>query len=1295
MNKQSCTRTWKRIIRIFMTCLVFSMTLFSIGIGIGYSINDNWWDNDYLFRKDISVTNSGASSLSDFVVFLNISAESGMQVDYDDLRFVSGNCIGSSNSVFLDYEIEYYDASRAVVWMKIPSFGVGVNNICMYYGDSSVGSGAAVSSDVWSDNYGIVYHMESAGNDFSPNNNDKIGNTGVPVQGTDWLGYKETYDGDDAWNQVNLAYWEVGWDVRTHEVVFETSADVTTRQAIFAEGGGTNGVLLYILSGQLYARWWSESTGFAGGHVNTGVSANTKYYVSMSYEYPGEYNLYVNGIKINGVATSATMNAHSGDGGIAYTQSSKDFHDMAGSGYYFMGEIHEFFVRDVADSDDFIAVRDSNFMDHSSFASYDVEEGWLPTISPSITSPNPSSIYFIEQDNVTTVQAQINCVGPVSTTCSTVSSKLEIHTGGGIFADVSTVSAIPAWTSSSLIQNCLLDGGDNCVVSWVLNITDVPLSTNMFRIISDSSNVLYSDVFSENLTVKVLDLYAVSFNYTNYNFPSFEKLSGDRSLNVDVKADKGDNTNVQVSCISGDCANIVDDFVDGIGLSQPATSSFSFTCLDSAWGSFSTVYRVVSDEFPTGTDISLSCDVIPLYGPIAASINYPSTVGVTDVGKDVLFKFNSTIDCNGLCGEVSAYLVYESAFGDFSDGDLTVSASDTIVNSYDYLVGDENNLDNDITINDASSFAIGDEILIWQVQNGSGTGVAGTYEFSLITNKIGNVLTIGSGIKNNYSSGSFDMVSASVTQVVRVPNYEDVIVNSGASIIAKTWDGYSGGIVAFRSSSLVTNGDIDVSAKGFRGGDCNTCANNMWGDQGEGYLGTGIASLSANGNGGGGGYGPAAVNGEPGAGGGLGTSGVNGISSYTSFGGNSVGDIDINSLFMGGGAGAGGDDDYTGTQIRAQYIDGAGVVLVFSQNIINLSILANGEDGIGEGGSAGVTGGGAGGTVWISSENLDVDTISAVGGAGFVDSDDTGGDGGVGRIRLDYVAVSGSAANPVPGKIGSLSDVFNIMPTFAGSIPFYTINSQPQTCNPVEDGSCDFVWMVNATGDVNFTSKLNVIGVSNLSVIASVYGPSPATVRIFNSLPEIFILNPMNNSKFIGEGEFSFIFNATDLDDGVLTCRLFLDGVNFENASCNDGSTQVVNYSVSYGVHNWSVSVTDSKSATYDTGAYWFNYLQGNHLKVSKSVENVGTNIYDVEVDVVNYMNYTNNVIVPDFVTSGFNIGSVSPFFDFTNLTSGFYTGDVNVWNVSVIADSVFSIGYALTNVGGAKVGDNFVVGLE
>ena len=176
--------------------------------------------------------------------------------------------------------------------------------------------------------------------------------------------------------------------------------------------------------------------------------------------------------------------------------------------------------------------------------------------------------------------------------------------------------------------------------------------------------------------------------------------------------------------------------------------------------------------------------------------------------------------------------------GDGSDGALTVTTADTIINDYAYITdATVSSGTNTFNVNDASNFSPGDEILIIQIQHDATDSNAGTYEFKDISSISGNQITVSSNLTHTYYSNDFNNETASAAQIVRVPQYTDVTVNSGASIVAPDWDGYKGGIVVFRATGTVTvNGTIDVSEKGYRGG-FSGVASNCDGAQGESYKG--------------------------------------------------------------------------------------------------------------------------------------------------------------------------------------------------------------------------------------------------------------------------------------------------------------------------------------------------------------------------------------------------------------------------------------------------------------------------
>ena len=175
------------------------------------------------------------------------------------------------------------------------------------------------------------------------------------------------------------------------------------------------------------------------------------------------------------------------------------------------------------------------------------------------------------------------------------------------------------------------------------------------------------------------------------------------------------------------------------------------------------------------------------------------------------------------------------------DGSLTVAAANTIVNQYTTLAADAVAGATSITVTGAAALtsgtkalAPGDLVLVIQMQGATlktsiddstwgqvtTIGSAGLYEFAEVTDVTTNTLKLSCALAHTYTT-------AGVTQVVRVPQYDTLTINAGASITAPAWNGSVGGIVAVHAKTSVSlGGSIDVTGLGFRGGtvDNNTNA---------------------------------------------------------------------------------------------------------------------------------------------------------------------------------------------------------------------------------------------------------------------------------------------------------------------------------------------------------------------------------------------------------------------------------------------------------------------------------------
>ncbi|RKG77065.1 adventurous gliding motility protein AgmC [Corallococcus terminator] len=279
------------------------------------------------------------------------------------------------------------------------------------------------------------------------------------------------------------------------------------------------------------------------------------------------------------------------------------------------------------------------------------------------------------------------------------------------------------------------------------------------------------------------------------------------------------------------------------------------------------------------------------------------------------------------------------------------------------------------------------------------------------------------------------------TQVLRVGEFSDVIVEAGARLSVTPWDGRSGGILAMLVSGTVINeGRIDADGAGFLGGvyqahagikgctGLDLTAAQGGSARGEGVAGTASGSKSVTGRGnlanGGGGGNCISAGGGGGGHGGIGGNGgrssvADGARVEGGLGGAPLSYSVLDRFVFGGGGGAGegtGTDGTSGGRgggvvfIRALAFEGKG-----SFSASGLSADVAGSDGAG--------GGGAGGSVLLrAQEVLNCGAVEAYGGAGG-DSKVTeqplgpGGGGAGGRVLLQSKATL-CALNVSAGNAG-------------------------------------------------------------------------------------------------------------------------------------------------------------------------------------------------------------------------------------------------------------------------------------
>lgn len=373
-------------------------------------------------------------------------------------------------------------------------------------------------------------------------------------------------------------------------------------------------------------------------------------------------------------------------------------------------------------------------------------------------------------------------------------------------------------------------------------------------------------------------------------------------------------------------------------------------------------------------------------------------------------------------------------FGNGKNGDP--SAASGVINTYATMTATAGSQ----TVTTNLSVDVGDVILLIQCQ---GTG-AGNWELVTVKTTGSGQFTSGENLVYSFTTGA---------QAVKVPQYLGGTISN--NLACNAWGGSTGGIVVLMSKgSLSLTGNIVVdgadaydnnyanrtrrpSGGGFRGGkvDIENDDGGGTGQQGESYNRDGLYIKSTANDGGGSG---ADFN-DPGAenwAGGGGAYGTNGGASsnageHQADGGTSYGTIDLTSIFF-GSAGGGNTGNTAGGKNTGG--NGAGIVMIFAKHFDCSAgyILCRGGLGKQSGSTNKPGGSGAGGSVLIVCQTavLGTNRILATGGAAQTADSVTGGAGGDGRIRVNYLISVSGTTNPT---LSSAQDT-NLKSTIYGGI---------------------------------------------------------------------------------------------------------------------------------------------------------------------------------------------------------------------------------------------------------------------
>lgn len=258
----------------------------------------NWW-SDSDFSIPASVPNSGGDDIN---IYGDLSSPTDSVINVQSANFYSG----TNDLTFIsDNPVNFYNTAV--------NNGV-ISATTTFHGDSSEHTGFVTNNEL--NQYPNRMNFDGI--------NDYIA---IPDVGT--------INGDDQTEGKR-------------EITFVTSDDITTKQMIYEEGGGTNGLNFYIDNGLLYAGWWSEGTSGTDNFHSTSIQENTEYTVSQSFnESLNTFVAQLDGQTFGSGTVDSYLGAHAGDIGIGALANQSKFHtgdDTSSLGSYFEGLIFDFKV---------------------------------------------------------------------------------------------------------------------------------------------------------------------------------------------------------------------------------------------------------------------------------------------------------------------------------------------------------------------------------------------------------------------------------------------------------------------------------------------------------------------------------------------------------------------------------------------------------------------------------------------------------------------------------------------------------------------------------------------------------------------------------------------------------------------------------------------------------------------------------------------------------------------------------------------------------------------------------------
>ncbi len=194
--------------------------------------------------------------------------------------------------------------------------------------------------------------------------------------------------------------------------------------------------------------------------------------------------------------------------------------------------------------------------------------------------------------------------------------------------------------------------------------------------------------------------------------------------------------------------------------------------------------------------------------------------------------------------------------------------------------------------------------------------------------------------------------------------------------------------------------------------------------------------------------------------------------------------------------------------------------------------------------------------------------------------------------------------------------------------------------------------------------------------------------------PLIRLNYPINNTKLLTNKTVEFNWYI-DSSDSNLTCSIYINSKLNQSFTCFSGVNNSLNISINSGHYNWTINATDSYNISNKLEEEWFYNILNYHSSIHKKIFSINNNLYQININISNYNNYTTPITIIDYNNYFFNSGSFSINYNWSNSSNGpKYYGNILGWNLNIL--NYFNINYSITNnQNNYYLVNEFLIGLE